>query len=138
VSDSPKFQQHAFDKKLRGRHAIGVEVKQKYDPEITLLKEAFGFGGYQVHRVPQRHEEKEVPAWAIKDESLRAILLAAFPKLNTNTSQRKAAARWAQAIQLYYRQGCTRTEVAEEMMETENAIMCLVHRIKKLAEKVSQ
>lgn len=138
MSDSPKFQPYAFDKRIRGRNSEGVEVKQKDDEEKKLLKETFGVGGFQVRRVPQRHKEKEVPEWAIKDESLRVILLKAFPRLHINASQRKSAARWAQVIQLYFRQGWTRIEVADEMMETEESIRCLVFRIKKVAEKVSQ
>jgi hypothetical protein len=137
VSDSPKFQPYAFDRRIRGYFAHG-DFKHKADPEKDMLKEVFGFGGFQVRRVPQRHQEKEVPVWAVKDESLRVILLAAFPKLHTNVSQRKAAARWAQVIQLYYRQGWTEAEVADEMMEKVNSIRCVVFRIKKVAEKVSQ
>ena len=139
MSHSPKFQDHAFDSKLHGRRdADGVEIKSKEAvDEKTALKEVFGrFGGYQIHRVPYRNnKQKEVPAWAIKDESLRTVLLTAFPRLHTNLSQRKAAARWAQVIQLYYRQGWTETEVADEMMEKVNSIRCLVYHIRKVAEK---
>ena len=136
MSDSPKFQHYAFDKRFRGRNAEGVEVKQKDNDEKKLLKEVFGVDGFQVHHTPYRREKKKTPEWAIKDENLRTILLVAFPRLHINASQRKSAARWAQVIQLFYRQGWTETEVADEMLETVCSIRHLVFRIRKLAEKI--
>lgn len=69
--------------------------------------------GHQV--VSPRTYKREIPAWAKSQTSIRKMLLQSFPKLETNSRQRSAAARWAMVINLYYTMGYTRSQIAEEM-----------------------
>lgn len=69
-----------------------------------------------------RTYSREIPTWARNKSEIKKMLLSAFPELATNSKQRRAAARWAQIIQLYHVLGYTHRQVAEEMSITEKQV----------------
>ncbi|MGA7852182.1 MAG: hypothetical protein WCA15_02580 [Candidatus Acidiferrales bacterium] len=121
-----RFQDHAFDSAL-GNH------KRRKEFSATISEFGKGTtGGFQIEEAPAT--KKEIPAWAYLKEDIQKILLTAFPKLQTNSSHRKRAGRWAQVIQLYYLQGMTAEEVAQELYETRTVIKRLIISISRIAK----
>lgn len=121
-----RFQDHAFDA------ALGSRKRRK---EFSETISGFGegtTGGFQVEEATA--SKKEIPTWAYLKKDIQKILLTAFPKLKTNSSHRKRAGRWAQVIQLYYLQGMTAEEVAQELHETRTVIKKLIISISRIAK----
>jgi hypothetical protein len=60
------------------------------------------------------HDQRvaNAPEWAMNNAALRALLLRAFPRMETSPTQRARAGRWARIISLYFSQGCTALDVA--------------------------
>lgn len=76
---------------------------------------------------------KIIPRWTKSDRNIQALLLRVFPKLKQDERQRKAAARWALVIYLYYRTGSTYREIAEELHMNYGAAHQLLKRISRAA-----
>jgi hypothetical protein len=55
------------------------------------------------------------PEWATDNAQVRAVLLRAFPKIGTNLTHRKRAARWAFIIKHYFQLGKEASKVALEL-----------------------
>ena len=83
--------------------------------------------GYQIGK-PRTYARK-IPTWARNKTEIRKILLRAFPKLNTSSTQRAAAGRWSRAIYLYFSLGYTRKQTAAEMGLTQKATQRILDRI---------
>jgi hypothetical protein len=90
-----------------------------------------GGGGHQV--VGPRRRKRPVPLWAQNTETIKAILLRSFPKLQTNPRQRARAARWARIIHLYFRMQWTYTQVAEELGMTPGSLHNMTTSIRRVA-----
>jgi hypothetical protein len=56
-----------------------------------------------------------VPEWVMNDAAVRAVLLRAFPRWNTNQTQYERALRWVYIIQHYFRMGETASLIALEL-----------------------
>ena len=69
---------------------------------------------------------REVPEWARTNVGIQKVLLTAFPRLQTDKNQRKHAGRWAQVINMYFRQGWSAEEVAEELNQSRASVKMLV------------
>jgi hypothetical protein len=101
--------------------------------DLNLLvngRESFS-GGHQFIRI--RKPNRKPPSWAASEEGIQRVLLAAFPNLKTNYAQRDQAARWAWAIQLYFKAYKSCQETAAEMGEKPSTIHALIRRIKRVA-----
>ena len=93
--------------------------------------EGFMNRGHQIMKV--RTRSKEVPEWATDNVKTQALLLSVFPKLHTNTKQRRQAARWARVIHLYYRLGMPHNQVAEETKTGYGALRSLLRDMRRAA-----
>lgn len=120
-----RFQDHAFDDDL------GSRVRNK---EFAKILADFGSKDLKGFQVSESNSEKEIPAWVFLREEVQRILLTAFPKLHTNMNQRKRAGRWAQVISLYYMQGMTAEEVAQELNDNRVAIKRLILSISRISK----
>ena len=92
----------------------------------------FMTNGHQVIR-PRRAYKKDHPAWTKSDEKIKQILLRSFPKLQTNSKQRLAAARWLRIIHMYYRVGETIGTIAAELHQKVGTIKRVLVSIKRAA-----
>lgn len=122
------FQNHAFDSSLGS-------PKRKAEFSKTIAD--FGLRqpeGFQI--VEPIGGQKEMPDWVLRGE-IKRVLLTAFPKLHTNPSQRRKAGRWAQVINMYYLQGMTAEQVAEELHETRIVIKRLIISISRVSKGLS-
>jgi hypothetical protein len=81
----------------------------------------------------RRQRKRPVPEWAKDNRKIQTILLRSFPKLQTEARQRKAAARWARFIHLYFRLGYTYRQVAEELDISLKASQSLTRAITRAA-----
>jgi Sigma-70, region 4 len=122
-----RFQNHAFDASLGS-----AEKKKEFSKTIA----DFGSNSIKGFQITQAGVgvEKKVPAWAYLKPQIQKILLTAFPKLQTDSAQRKRAGRWAQVINMYYLQGMTAEEVAEELNETRVAIKRFIVSISRISK----
>lgn len=84
-------------------------LRQEFDGSDPIIR-AFKTGGNG--RAGHRQRVSNLPEWAMNNAALRALLLRAFPKLETNPTQRARAGRWAFIIQHYFRLGYTALHVA--------------------------
>lgn len=119
------FQDHAFDSSL------GSQRRKK---EFSKTIADFGLAkveGFQIEEATP--SQKETPDWVLRGE-IKRILLTAFPKLHTNPSHRRRAGRWAQVITMYYLQGMTAEQVAEELNETRTVIKRLIISISRISK----
>jgi hypothetical protein len=83
------------------------QLRNKIDSNDSFLNR-----GHQIKKI--RTRLKNIPDWATNNAKLQALLLTVFPKLETDLKQRKAAARWARVIHLYYRFGMPHNQVVAE------------------------
>jgi hypothetical protein len=88
-------------------------------------------GGHQILKI--RRPQKKVPSWANNDKKIQEFVRRSFPKMDTNTIQRRRAARWAAIIYYYYRQNWTRLQIARELGLTTGVIKNLINHIKRSA-----
>jgi hypothetical protein len=109
----------------RKRGIVELKVFVEVITQNTLSSK--GGVGFQIHNI--RREDRAVPEWAVTNEGIQKILLTAFPRLQTNPLQRKRAGRWAQVIQLHFRQGWTYSEVADELNEKPRSIEMVIRGI---------
>ena len=82
-------------------------------------------GGHQILTI--RRPQKKVPPWANNDKKIQEFVRRSFPKMDTNTLQRKRAARWVAIIYYYYRQNWTRMQIARELGLTTGKIKNLIN-----------
>jgi predicted DNA-binding protein YlxM (UPF0122 family) len=87
--------------------------------------------GHQLTKV--RRPRRKIPDWSKNEKSIQIILQTAFPKLKTDSKQRKQAGRWARVIQLYFRSQKSYRETAEEMNETRGTIHNIINRIGRVS-----
>jgi hypothetical protein len=121
------FQNHAFDGDLGGRKRRKEFSKTIADFSAKDLK------GFQITESGVG-VEKEIPAWVYMRDEIQKVLLKAFPKLHTDSNHRKRAGRWAQVINMYYLQGMTAEEVAQELNETRVVIKRLIISISRISK----
>ncbi len=120
------FQDRAFDSDL-GSSRRGKEFSR------TISEFGSGeVGGFQINE-SGIGAEKEIPPWVLLKEEIQKVLLTAFPKLQTDPKHRRRAGRWAQVINLYYLQGMTAEEVAQELNETRLVIKRLIISISRIS-----
>lgn len=103
------------------------QLRKKFDS-----KDPFIAGGHQILK-PRSDDKKSVPEWALNDKKVKEIILRSFPKFNTDTRQRKGAARWIRIIHLYWRMNQTRGQVAEEMGLKYSVVNNIIAAIKRVA-----
>lgn len=84
--------------------------------------------------VKVRTYKRAVPKWTRNDKAVRALILRSFPKMNTDSAQRNAAARWASVIHLYFRMGYTASQVAEEIGSTTMKIEFVIRSIHRVSK----
>ena len=63
-------------------------------------------------RAAHNQRVANTPDWTRNDAAIRAVLLRAFPRMDSNPTQRKRAGRWAFIIHNYFRLGFTALHVA--------------------------
>jgi hypothetical protein len=125
--EPPAFQKHAFDR------ALGSSAGKKEFSKTLSDFDSRDLKGFQVTDSGAGCD-KQIPPWAYLKEEVQKILLTAFPKLQTNASHRKRAGRWAQVINMYYLQGMTAEEVAQELNETRIVIKRLIISISRISK----
>ena len=74
------------------------------------------------------------PWWVHEKAVINIILRRAFPNLRTDPAQRRRAAYWRKIIELYYRAGKTRKQVAEQLKISENLTRYYIRAIRLVAE----
>jgi hypothetical protein len=102
------------------------QLRRKMDSNDPFMS-----GGHQIVKI--RTREKVIPPWATDNREMQKLLLLAFPKLNSNMKQRKAAARWGRVIHLFYRMNLTKTDVAIELRIKRSIVKLIIQRAKRLA-----
>src|SRR5262252_2162673 len=55
------------------------------------------------------------PEWAVNNRLLQQVLLRAFPKMDTNSTQRKRAGQWTLIICMFHRRGLSANRVGMEL-----------------------
>lgn len=83
--------------------------------------------GHQL--VGARTYKRPVPAWALNDKTVRKMIVRAFPRMFEDAAAHASASRWASVIQLYFRLGYTRTQVAEEIGSSAQKISGVIRSI---------
>ena len=111
------FQEHPFDDELDGFYYVDPDSDSDSEDLFDVMTSLKGF---QIHQI--RREIKDVPEWARRDDSIQKLLLDAFPKLHINSLQRQRAGRWLRIIRLFYQQGWSEGDIAEELGETTNHV----------------
>ena len=91
----------------------------------------FMTSGHQIAKIRER-EHRALPECFESDEKIQELLIKVFPKLKTDSKQRKRAGRWAVVIQMYYRSGLSREHVAAELGVTPNVIHCTLKGIRRV------
>jgi hypothetical protein len=86
--------------------------------------------GFQIGK-PKQYRRK-IPAWLNNNKQIQAILLSAFPKLKTDTRQRKMAARWVNVVHFYFRLRYTDAQTAEELGIKVQAVKDVVKRVRRV------
>lgn len=88
--------------------------------------------GHQV--VGARTYKRKIPSWAVSDSKVKRLVLRAFPKMFDDPTARIGAARWASVIQLYFRLGWTRAQVAEELGSSTRKIKDVILHISRASK----
>lgn len=83
--------------------------------------------------IQERRIQRKIPDWTKNDKMIRDLLFRSFPRLDSNTTHRFRASRWARVIHLYYRIGLTYGQVAAEMSITPKAVADLLLRINRVS-----
>ena len=88
------------------------KLKRSFDGSNQIIQGVGVFGSGQAG-----HNERvaNIPEWATDNAQVRAVLLRAFPKIGTNLTHRKRAARWAFIIKHYFQLGEEASKVAVEL-----------------------
>jgi hypothetical protein len=94
---------------------------------IVDFEDSFNQGN-QIHSF-YRNSNKHLPTWMKDDAAIQKILLQVFPKLEVDKQQRRAAGRWAQVIQIYFRMNQPAGVVARQMAISIPRVRSLVRSI---------
>lgn len=94
--------------------------------------DTFAQGGHQILKI--RRPKKKIPDWVNDNQKIKEMLFRAFPKMISNSNQRKRAGRWARVINLYFKQQWSRGQIAEELDWTYCAVDQAIRGIKRAAE----
>jgi hypothetical protein len=88
------------------------KLRQKFDGSDQIIRGLKVFGNGLAG-----HDQRvaNTPEWVRNDAAVRAVLLRAFPKWNTNPTQHERAGRWARIINLYFILGYPASRVAMEL-----------------------
>jgi hypothetical protein len=89
-------------------------------------------GGHGI--VKARTYKRKVPEWTKSDKAIRKVILRAFPGLASDPEQRKAASRWANVINLYFRLGYTRSQIAEEIGSSSSKVHGVIRSILRVSK----
>jgi hypothetical protein len=120
----------------RGRRVSGLnkdfeQLRTKFDSQ-----DGFVSSGHQIKKI--RTREKEIPLWATNDkETQQKVLLRAFPKLLTDSVQRKRAGRWAAVLVLFYRMNMTKSRIASELKISPASVNSILQRARRVAKGIS-
>ena len=87
--------------------------------------------GHQIKKI--RRQKRPAPEWARHSKQVRGLLLRSFPKLDKDGKQRKRAGRWARIIHLYFVQGFTYSQVADELGEKGQRVRSSIQHIHNAA-----
>jgi hypothetical protein len=79
------------------------------------------------------YKTKVIPEWTLRNSDIQKLILRSFPKWQHSPQQKTYAERWAMVINLYYRNGYTFSQVAEEMCTTDGRIRGVVRSIQRAA-----
>jgi hypothetical protein len=85
------------------------KLRQRFDGSDPLLR---GLKTGSTSRSGHDQRVANTPEWLMNDAAVRVVLLRAFPKMDTNPTQRKRAERWALIIHYYFRLACTASHAA--------------------------
>jgi hypothetical protein len=129
-NEVPQFQDHAFDRALDGRRPEHDLLQLTDVVDGDKISEGRGF---QIKTFRATYT-RPVPDWARTKEGIQKILLTAFPRLRVSLSQRQKAGRWAKVINLYFINGWSTEDVAEEMYEKRQTIMMLTRSIVRVSQ----
>ena len=77
-----------------------------------------------------------VPLWSLDDDCVRELILTSWPRWRTHAAQRRAAARWAAVITLYWRLGWTAPDVADSLRSTTGSVKFLITYLKKAGDRM--
>jgi hypothetical protein len=114
------------------RDISGVQGSNALDQLRTCVDGDDQFmGAHQILKI--RRPKKKVPSWANNDKKIQEFVRRSFPKMDTNTIQRRRAARWAAIIYWYYRQNFGRLEIARRLGMSINQVRGLLGHIKLAA-----
>ena len=102
------------------------ELRGKFDGSESFMNR-----GHQI--IKMRRSDRQIPEWSKDNKKVQAILVRSFPGLRTNPRQRARAARWAVAIQLYYRVRMTKSHVAQQMKLDVDTVRTLLRNINRAA-----
>ncbi len=104
----------------------------KFIPGKTNYKDPVQF---QIHiiRGHNGYGRRVTPEWVTDERRLQAMLLLAFPKLESDVNQRARAAKWARVIYLFYRAYETTNQIAEMMGITEQTVCSILYRARNAA-----
>ena len=84
-------------------------LRQEFDGSDAIMRGLKTVGN---SRSAHTQRVENTPEWLMNDVAVRAVLLRAFPKMNTNPTQRDRAGRWALIIHYYFRLGYTALHAA--------------------------
>jgi hypothetical protein len=117
-----------------------------FDPEWqprNMWKNPAQRRGYTMHDfrnmrvVRTRYAAREIPDWSRNDESIRALLLARYPKLATpGTRDRRDAGRAVFLLYFAYRLLWSDEQIAAQMGITRASVVYLLWLMKKRADRV--
>jgi hypothetical protein len=124
---------------MRGYKRLG---DGQYDEHFKQLRQKFDGGdpfvngGHAVRGgAATSHADRiaNTPEWTGNDQTVRELLLTAFPKLHEDESQRERAAQWMQIINLYFRVGWAQSRIAQELDWTAAKVGSTIRNIKRVA-----
>ena len=117
--------------------ASDLKLTRKRDM-AKLRKRMDGDDGFmsahQIKKVRVLIGQKNTPEWTGSNAEVRRVLLSSFPDLSFNPAQRRAAARWNQAITLVYRMSMPYNHAALEMGITVGALRSMLRNIRRAAK----
>ena len=116
------------------------EVVEEEKDEDTPIGFAANFGTGQNSgsffpsgREKARSYKKAIPEWTFSNSEIQKLIRRSFPNWQNNPRQQTDAERWAMVINLYYRNGYTFSQVAEEMCSTPCKIRGVIRSIQRAA-----
>lgn len=105
---------------------------------LRKLRKSFGVNdpfmsmGFETKKI--RKYGKRIPEWVNDQEKIKAVFFRSFPKMQFDPKQRAQAGHWIRIITLYYKQGWTRSQIAEELGGSYCQIDSTIRNIKRAFE----